>query len=138
MLRIYQRTAIAALAAVAVVSTCDLTFAQYPGYGSGGQNVFYNYYVGQSAYGGMPAQLYTSPRPTPPLVGHTYITYPPLMPHEYLYSHNRTYRTRHPGGGYTRTRVKYRGSGGAHTRPVLYPFWPRPVGVASPKRWWSQ
>ncbi|HEX7446868.1 MAG TPA: hypothetical protein VF306_04940, partial [Pirellulales bacterium] len=33
-------------------------------------DLFYNYYV--PGYGAPPAQLYPSPRPTPPLVGHTY------------------------------------------------------------------
>ena len=52
-------------------------------------DLFYNYYAGQ--YGGQPAQLYISPRPTPPFVGHTYMTYQPLMPHEFLYKHHRFY-----------------------------------------------
>lgn len=50
-------------------------------------DLFYNYYVP----GNPPAQMYLSPRPTPPLVGHTYITYQPLYPHEYLYHHSRSY-----------------------------------------------
>jgi hypothetical protein len=54
-------------------------------------DLFYNYYVGPSVYGGQPAQLYVSPRPTPPFVGHTYVTYQPLLPHEYLYKHCRCY-----------------------------------------------
>lgn len=54
-------------------------------------DLFYNYYV--DGAGGVPAQLYIAPRPTPPLVGHTYVTYQPLMPHEYLYRpHLRVYR----------------------------------------------
>ncbi len=52
-------------------------------------DMFYNYYAGQ--YGGQPAQLYISPRPTPPFVGHTFTTYQPLMPHEFLYKHCRLY-----------------------------------------------
>ncbi|MEX0710782.1 MAG: hypothetical protein WD278_00445 [Pirellulales bacterium] len=55
-----------------------------------GADLFYNYYAPSYA-GGPPAQLYVSPRPTPPLVGHTYITYQPLMPHEFLYRHRRVY-----------------------------------------------
>src|SRR6185503_243391 len=47
------------------------------------QDLFYNYYVGNNC-GGMGAQLYLSPRPVPPFVGNTYITYQPLMPHEFL------------------------------------------------------
>jgi hypothetical protein len=54
-------------------------------------DLFYNYYVGPSVYGGQPAQLYVSPRPTPPFVGHTYVTYQPLLPHEFLYKHCRVY-----------------------------------------------
>jgi hypothetical protein len=53
--------------------------------------LFYNYYVGGSACGDVPAQLYLCPRPTPPVVGHTYITYEPLMPHEFLYRHHKNY-----------------------------------------------
>ena len=53
-------------------------------------DLFYNYYA-PGVNGGPPAQLYISPRPTPPLVGHTYITYQPLVPHEMLYPHKRTY-----------------------------------------------
>jgi len=40
-------------------------------------DVFYNFYV--------------SPRPVPPRVGHTWITYPPFMAHEFLYRHHRRY-----------------------------------------------
>lgn len=68
-------------------------------------DLFNNYYV-PSLEGGPPAQLYISPRPTPPLVGHTYITYQPLMPHEFLYRHRRVYYRWN--GGYVpanRTRV---------------------------------
>lgn len=47
----------------------------------------YNYYVG----GGWPAQMYPCPRPVPAYVGHTYITYEPLAPHNFLYRHRRVY-----------------------------------------------
>ena len=46
--------------------------------------LFYNYYVPPvgcttcGSQGSSGAELYISPRPTPPLVGHTYITYQPL------------------------------------------------------------
>lgn len=52
-------------------------------------DLFYNYYV--PGNGVPPAQLYVSPRPTPPLVGHTYVTYQPFYPHEWLYPHHRVY-----------------------------------------------
>jgi hypothetical protein len=72
-------------------------------------DLFYNYYVAPvscNGYGGVGAQLYVSPRPTPPLVGHTYITYQPLMPHEFLYKHHRTYtRDNGPYAGVTKTHV---------------------------------
>ena len=57
-------------------------------------DVFYNFYVPPvpaGGYPGMGAQLYVSPRPVPPRVGHTWITYPPFMPHEFLYKHRRKY-----------------------------------------------
>jgi len=82
-------------------------------------DLFYNYYVGPARFaGGVPAQMYLSPRPTPPLVGHTYITYQPFLPHEYLYEHNRVYRSAWDGGGRTTTRVSYRRG----------PFWNYPFG----------
>jgi hypothetical protein len=57
-------------------------------------DVFYNFYTPPVAVGpsaAMGAQLYVSPRPVPPRVGHTWITYPPFMPHEFLYKHRRKY-----------------------------------------------
>ncbi len=69
--------------------------------------LFYNYYAPPGPYGGVGAQLYVCPLPTPPLVGHTYVTYEPLMPHEFLYRHSRTYLRRHPGGGWTKTIVTW-------------------------------
>ena len=72
-------------------------------------DLFYNYYVPPvscGGYGGVGAELYLCPRPTPPLVGHTYITYQPLYPHEFLYRHHRTYyRDNGPYAGVTKTWV---------------------------------
>ena len=68
-------------------------------------DLFYNYYVAPGAYGYVGAQLYVAPVPTPPLVGHTYITYQPLLPHEFLYHHHRTYLRKNPRGGWTKTCV---------------------------------
>ncbi len=70
-------------------------------------DLFYNFYVPPCDYHGAGAQLYVSPRPAPPLVGHTYITYQPLMPHEFLYKHHRTYYRYHPGSGVTKTKVRW-------------------------------
>src|SRR5262245_16091505 len=72
-------------------------------------DLFYNYYVPGNpcgGVGGVPAQLYISPRPTPAFVGHTYITYQPLMPHEFLYHHCRWYfKPNGEGSGLTTTKV---------------------------------
>ena len=72
-------------------------------------DLFYNYYVPPVSCcdrGAEGAELYVSPRPTPPLVGHTYITYQPLMPHEFMYHHHRCYyRDNGPYAGITRTYV---------------------------------
>lgn len=69
--------------------------------------LFYNFYA-PNYCGGVPAQLYIAPRPVPPLVGHTYYTYQPLMPHEFTYPHTRTYRNYYDSGrGMTRTKVQW-------------------------------
>lgn len=73
----------------------------------GNPELFYNFYV-PPACGGVPAQLYVAPQPVPQHVGHTYFTYQPLMPHEYLYPHERVYHRYSDGGrGLTRTSVKW-------------------------------
>ena len=69
-------------------------------------DLFYNFYV-QAAPDGTSAQLYLSPVPTPRRVGHTYITYQPLMPHELMYCHDRVYYRYNASGGSTRTSVKW-------------------------------
>ncbi len=71
-------------------------------------NLFYNYYVPAVGCPGIGARLYVCPRPTPPLVGHTYVTYEPLMPHEFLWKHCRVYKRKHPDGKCTRTMVLWR------------------------------
>lgn len=102
MLRLGSRTIVTVAALVAAGWwTTDAVAGPPP--------LFENYYVGPARYGapGMPAELYISPRPTPPLVGHTWVTYPPLAPHEFLYHHHRTYWRYTPNGGHTVTRVRY-------------------------------
>ena len=51
--------------------------------------------------------MYVSPLPVPANVGHTYTTYQPFMPHEYMYNHQRSYYTYNRGAGWTRTNVRY-------------------------------
>lgn len=101
MVRQTIRLMLAALALTTVGTTCPSTAkADHP-------DLFYNFYNGPSACGGVPAQLYVAPRPTPPLVGHTWITYQPLMPHEFLYHHHRTYYKYNRYGGHTIAHVRW-------------------------------
>jgi hypothetical protein len=70
-------------------------------------DLFYNYYSPMNC-GAHPAAMYTSPRPTPPLVGHTYYTYQPMLPHEMMYTHHRSYHAYYDGGaGLNRTHVSW-------------------------------
>jgi hypothetical protein len=71
-------------------------------------DVFYNYWtppVPAAASPGFGAQLYVAPRPVPPRVGHTWYTYPPFLPHEFLYKHQRRY-VRPAGATGLRTEVR--------------------------------
>jgi hypothetical protein len=70
-----------------------------------------NYYAMPAGPDGLTAAMYPSPRPTPPLIGQTYITYEPLSPHEFLYPHHRHYKTYNGNHQATRTSVHwgYRG-----------------------------
>jgi hypothetical protein len=70
-------------------------------------NLFHNYYVPPVGYGSVGAQMYPCPRPTPLLVGHTYITYPPLAPDQFMYRHSRVYWTQHEDAPATRTSVRW-------------------------------
>jgi hypothetical protein len=52
--------------------------------------------------------MYLAPRPVPEWVGYTYYTYQPVLPHELLYQHHRTYFRYYDGGrGLTRTSVSW-------------------------------
>lgn len=70
-------------------------------------DLFANYQVGPQP-SGTAAQMYISPLPVPPQVGHTYTTYQPLMPHEYLHKHTRSHYAYAQGSGWTRSKVRYR------------------------------
>jgi hypothetical protein len=70
-------------------------------------DLFYNFYVPPVGYPSVGAELYPCPRPTPPLVGWTYVTYQPLMPHEFLYHHHRHYKSYHSDTGPTRVSVSW-------------------------------
>jgi hypothetical protein len=96
-----------AIVCVAVVGSMLLPQARAEFPYEGPKDLFYNYYVPPGA-GLVGAEMYLCPRPVPPLTGHTYITYPPLLPQEFLYKHHRTYRTVHPDAPATTTRVRWR------------------------------
>ena len=71
-------------------------------------DVFHNSWVPPVPAGASPgfgAQLYVAPRPVPPRVGHTWYTYPPFLPHEFLYKHHRKY-VRPAGATGLRTEVR--------------------------------
>ena len=85
----------------------DGTAATCREYQYGTPDLFYNFYAPPNC-GGMAGGIYPAPLPVPPHVGHTYYTYQPLMPHEFLYKHHRTYhRYYDEGRGLTRTSVRW-------------------------------
>jgi len=55
-------------------------------------------------------------------MGHTYTTYQPFMPHEYMYQHHRSYWTHNPGNGWTRTKVRYH-AGGNKLQAAAFGLW---------------
>jgi hypothetical protein len=70
-------------------------------------DLFYNYYT-QGECNSTNAQMYISPVPVPPNVGHTFYTYQPFMPHEMLYWHKDRYHNYYDGGrGMNHTKVHY-------------------------------
>ncbi len=96
----------AMLALLALGCVCGLLMAA-PAHAAH-PDLFYNYYVKPGCSGaGQPVQLYVAPLPTPPLVGHTFVTYPPLMPHEFLYCHHRAYYKYYHNGGWVCAKVKW-------------------------------
>ena len=99
----------AAIAAILAAATCFAMAgdARAQGYGAAGWvSPEPNYYAMPTGPDGLTAALYPCPRPTPPLIGQTYITYEPLAPHEFLYVHHRCYKTCNDGGA-TRTSVTW-------------------------------
>lgn len=74
------------------------------------RDLFANYYVGPQP-SGTTAQMYISPVPVPANVGHTYTTYQPWMPHEYMHKHTRSHYAYSPGAGWNRAKIRYRTAG---------------------------
>lgn len=73
----------------------------------GQPDLFYNHYT-QGNANTANAQMYVSPLPVPKSVGHTYNTYQPFYPEEYLYWHkNRFHKYYDNGRGMNRTKALY-------------------------------
>lgn len=74
----------------------------------GHNDLFYNYYT-HGACNAVNAQMYISPLPVPPYVGHTFFTYQPFYPHHMLYHHHDRFHHHYDyGRGLNRTHVSYR------------------------------
>jgi hypothetical protein len=73
----------------------------------GQPDLFYNYFT-QGYSNRANAQMYLSPMPIPPNVGHTYYTYQPFYPHHMLYAHKDRYHRYYDNGrGMNRTKATY-------------------------------
>jgi hypothetical protein len=108
MLRNWVRSGLAVAAVLAVLAAFGgASSSAIAGEVHATSDLFYNYYVPPCYPGNPGAELYTCPVPTPEYVGHTWITYQPLMPHEFLYQHHRSYVTAHPDCSTTRTHVRW-------------------------------
>ena len=104
--RVSQAAIAAVLVAAAWLAMAGDVRAQ--GYGAPGwASPEPNYYATPTGPDGLTAALYPCPRPTPPLVGQTYITYGPLAPQEFLYVHHRNYTTYNGNHQATRTSVTW-------------------------------
>jgi hypothetical protein len=75
--------------------------------GKGTQPLFDNYFT-QGNANQATAGMYISPIGVPGWVGHTYYTYQPLYPHQYLYQHHDRYHSYYDNGmGMNRTHASY-------------------------------
>ncbi|HBE66852.1 MAG TPA: hypothetical protein DDW52_01755 [Planctomycetaceae bacterium] len=93
--------------AVFAIGASAVSNAQAQQYVSVGQQLFANQYT-QGYANQATAQMYVSPVPVPQWVGHTYITYEPLYPHQFMYSHTDRYHSYYDGGrGLNSTKVHY-------------------------------
>ncbi len=88
----------------------------------GQSDLFYNFYT-QGDANQINAQMYVAPQPVPPWVGHTWYTYQPLMPHEYLYTHHNRYHQHYDyGRGLNRTKVSYKPAAHQVLRDMYFNF----------------
>ncbi len=104
----YQRAMHAAAAALAAAIWLAAANVHAQNYGlPGWPSPEPNYYAMPTGPDGLTAAMYPSPRPTPPLIGQTYITYQPLGPQQFMYEHRNFYVTGHGGLNWTTTSVTY-------------------------------
>jgi hypothetical protein len=76
-------------------------------YGHATQPLFDNYFT-RGYSNGAEAAMYVSPIGVPGWVGHTYNTYQPLYPHQFLYQHHDRYHSYYDQGmGLNRTSAHY-------------------------------
>jgi hypothetical protein len=108
MTRFIHRSLLAACVLAGAMLVTSPSQAQQPGWQGHTPNLN-NYYMTPGYGGATASQLYVSPGPVPPFVGHTYITYQPLAPHNQLYPHYNSYhRYYDEGRGLTRAKVTYK------------------------------
>jgi hypothetical protein len=90
--------------------------------GYGQPDLFYNYYT-QGFANRANAQMYVSPVPVPPNVGHTYYTYQPFLPQHMMYPHVDKYHRYYDNGrGMNRTKASYWTSAHAKTKNFYWNF----------------
>lgn len=83
-------------------------------------DLFYNYYQPANAGATHAARMYPAPHPTHPVTGQTYFTYQPFLPHEYMYTHNRSYyRMYNRNRGFNRTHVTYKPNAATSMRQLF-------------------
>ncbi len=84
-------------------------------------DLFYNYYQSANAGATHAAKMYPAPHPTHPVTGQTYFTYQPFLPHEYMYTHNRSYyRMYNLNRGFNRTHVTYKPNAATSMRQLFH------------------
>lgn len=94
--------------------------------GYGRPDLFYNYYT-QGFANRANAQMYLSPVPVPPNVGHTFYTYQPFYPHHMMYPHVDKFHRYYDGGrGMNRTRASYWTSAHAKAKNVYWNYFRLP------------
>ncbi len=94
--------------------------------GYGRPDLFYNYYT-QGFANRANAQMYLSPVPVPPNVGHTFYTYQPFYPHHMMYPHVDKFHRYYDGGrGMNRTKASYWTSAHAKAKNVYWNYFRLP------------